>query len=446
MYLGHNKDGKLLRLDANDLLTHGVVLGRTGSGKTGLTIALLEEIASSGASAIVFDPKGDLTNLALSLCSKEEFARWVEPGVDPEEAYLRHGEGLAAFGLGFEHVAWWKSVIDVSIYAPGKVVGGGKAVNVFPTLALPRKDDAMPARVRAARDVGAILQAVNQSDGPYDPALVFMTEAVLTAWRAGYALPVDAWPGVLTKPFETLKTFGGMKLEDFYPKRARTKLARTLIGFRHQADRWLSGERLDISRFCSTPKPQLAVFTMRHLNEEDRLFFTSIMMHRLVDFMFETDASQKLKLLVVLDEARGYLPPHPYNPPTKQPICTLLAQGRAQGLGMLIGTQNPMDLDYKALSNVGTWFVGRLRERDCARDLIGELRNRGVNVEDIQELPQRRFMLLDKRGKHQELNVRWCMNYLRGPLGANELLRLDDLETKIKVKPKKKSFLGRFFS
>jgi hypothetical protein len=216
-----------------------------------------------------------------------------------------------------------------------------------------------------------------------------------------------------------------MKLEEFLPKRRRLRLARTLVGFQHQADRWLAGEELDLHGLVNSPRPEVAVFSMRHLTAEEKFFFTSVMMQRLVEFMFETSSSQKLKLLVVLDEARGYLPSHPYNPPTKQPICTILAQGRAQGLGMLIGTQNPMDLDYKALSNVGTWAVGRLRERDCARDLTTELSERNIEVEDLQELPQRRFLLLDKRGDHNLLDVRWCLNYLRGPLSSQELMQLD---------------------
>ena len=140
--------------------------------------------------------------------------------------------------------------------------------------------------------------------------------------------------------------------------------------------------------------------------------------------MSETGSADYLKLLVCLDEARGYLPPHPYNPPTKEPICTILAQGRAHGIGMLIGTQSPMDLDYKALGNVGTWFVGRLRERDCVRDLAAELSNRGVTPERVSGLQQRRFLLMDKRGKHMELDTRQTFNFLFGPMGPEHIARL----------------------
>jgi hypothetical protein len=422
MFLGFNPTGEPICLESSDLLTHGVILGRTGSGKTGLTVAMIEEATTEGANVVAFDPKGDLTNLALALTSQEEFAEWVEPGDTPEGAHKRHMKGLAVYGLGEQHVEWWRNKVNVKVYAPGKTYGGGTSVNIFPTFEPPRQK---ATRDQAARSVATVLQALQEGDDPYDPALIYLTEAVLVAWEANYALPLDYWAGLLTQPPEYLSEFGGMGIDDFFPKRRRTRLARTVIGFQHQADRWLAGESFDLHKFVSQDRPQVAVFSMRHLSVEDRLFFTSIMMQRLVEFMFETESSQKLKLLAVLDEARGYLPPHPKNPPTKNPICTILAQGRAQGLGMLIGTQNPMDLDYKALSNVGTWAIGRLRERDCARDLASELRDRNIAIEDLADLPQRRFLLLDKAGKHNILNVRWCYNFLRGPLSGQELLGLE---------------------
>jgi len=424
MYLGHNKKNKEITIPAADLLTHGVILGRTGSGKTGLTVALIEEAAAEGASVIVFDPKGDLTNLALSLASRRDFEDWAEG--DAEEAFLAHEEGLESFGLGFANVKLWRKFIDVNVYAPGKTAGGGKQINVFPGFEVPKEHN-NSVKQRAARDVTAVLQAVGLGANTFDPAVVYLTEAVRWSWANNVALPITEWPGVLTSPPDYLKSFGGMKLEDFFPKRDRIKLARALIGFQHQADKWLTGDPLDVSWMADfASKTQIAVLSMRHLSEGDRLFFAGLMMNKIVEYMYETQASKALKLMVVLDEARGYLPPYPANPPTKAPICTLLAQGRAQGIGMVIGTQNPMDLDYKALSNVGSWFIGRLRERDCQRDLLSELNDRGIDIEDVTEMPHRRFLFLDKRGDNSLLNVRWCYNHLRGPMSGPELQRLDN--------------------
>lgn len=419
LYLGTGQGGQKVRLPPTDLLTHGVVLGRTGSGKSGLTIALLEEVAKSGTNALVLDPKGDLTNLALSLSSEDEFAEWAEDF--PDDVRLKHGAGLADSDLSFRDVEQWRDHVAVTIYAPGKISGGGRSVNLFPTFAVPGRT---PSKTAVSREVATVLSSIDGSADPYDPALIYLTEAVLDSWSRGIALPVTEWPGALGEPPEALQSFGGMKLDEFFPKGNRTKLARKLIGFHHQADRWLSGERLDLHNMTSKEKPQIAVFSMRHLAEEDRQFFTALLLSKVVEFMFETDASEHLKLLCVLDEARGYLPPHPYNPPTKGPICTILAQGRAQGIGMLVGTQNPMDLDYKALSNVGTWFVGRLRERDCARDLLTELSSRGIEPEDIADVPQRSFLLLDKRGGHNRFQTRWCLHYLFGPMSGEQLEKL----------------------
>lgn len=419
LYLGTGQGGQKVRLPPTDFLTHGVVLGRTGSGKSGLTIALLEEVAKSGANALVLDPKGDLTNLALSLSSEPEFAEWAEDF--PDEVRLKHGSGLADSDLSFRDVEQWRDHVEVTIYAPGKISGGGKSVNLFPTFAVPGRT---PSKTAVSREVATVLSSIDGSNDPYDPALIFLTEAVMESWSRRVALPVTEWPGVLGDPPEALQSFGGMKLNEFFPKGNRTKLARKLIGFHHQADRWLSGDKLDLHNMTSKEKPQIAVFSMRHLSEEDRQFFAALLLSKVVEFMFETDASEHLKLLCVLDEARGYLPPHPYNPPTKSPICTILAQGRAQGIGMLVGTQNPMDLDYKALSNVGTWFVGRLRERDCARDLLTELSSRGIEPEDVADVPQRSFLLLDKRGGHNRFQTRWCLNYLFGPMSGEQLEKL----------------------
>jgi len=422
MFLGLNADREPVHLDSSDLLTHGVILGRTGSGKSGLTIALIEEAAEDGSSVVVFDPKGDLTNLKLPLVEEREFSEWVEAGDTAGEAYQRMVAGLEEHQLTPEDVRRWRDKVEVRIYAPGKTYGGGRALNVFPDFDLPISGI---SRESASRAVTTVLQAINEAKDPFDPAIIYMTEAVMVAWEADYMLPIYLWPKVLTQPPVYLQDFGGMPVEDFFPKRKRSSLARKLIGFQHHAERWTKGVTLDLNQLVIQEKPQVAVFTMRHLPEEERHFFVSMMMQKLVDFMFQTDASKRLKLLVVLDEARGYLPPHPYNPPTKQPLCTILAQGRAQGIGMLIGTQSPMDLDYKALGNVGTWFVGRLRERDCVRDLAAELRDRDVKMEELQNLPLRRFMFLDKRGGQQLLNTRWCYNFLRGPLNSEELTRFD---------------------
>ena len=212
-------------------------------------------------------------------------------------------------------------------------------------------------RERAASLVASILSKVGQASiGVGDPAEVFLTEVVLDAWRRGKKAGFEEWAASLATPPQFLQKIEGLSLEDFFPKKDRMKVARALVGFKKGAARWLEGAPLNIESLVGGSKPKVSIFTLRHLtDEDDRHFFASLLFGAIRDYMFRAPASGALKLLVVLDEADGYIPPSPKNPSTKKPLCTLLAQGRAQGIGLVIATQNPVSLDYKALSNVNTF-------------------------------------------------------------------------------------------
>lgn len=426
LFLGHSiEDHRAVLLNPDDLVTHGLVVGRTGSGKTGLIHVLIEEAIMSGVNVIAIDPKGDLTNLALSFpgLSAEEFAPWVTEGKSPENEAVRWAEGLRSTGQELSRVADWHNAANVNIYTPG-LARYGASINLLPNLDPPEDDsDNADTRERASHIVSTILSALGiDADPMVDPSYVFLTELLLDSWRNGKALPLDQWSGLLINPPETLQSIDGIHMEDFFSQRERMKLARALIGFRRQAARWLEGQPLDMESFLENDgRPNLSIFTLRHLNAEDRMMFISMFLSCLVDWMYHSPASGHLKALCVLDEASGYLPPHPFNPPTKRPITTLLAQGRAQGLGIIIGTQNPNDLDYKALSNVGTWFLGGLRERDMKRDLDAELEERGVDSSTLLRLPERGFLLLPKDGEATPMKARWSLSYLRGPIDAGML-------------------------
>jgi len=453
MLIGTKNDGTPLTIDPADLTTHGVVLGRTGSGKTGATVATIEEAVLSGASAIIIDPKGDLTNLALAFpgLAAGEFAPWAEDGKDPGEIADRARKELGHLA---PNVQRWKSAADVTIYAPGKTRGGGQSVNVLASFDAPTGNYSEQAlRDRASALVAGVLNAIGHTADPMtDPANVFLTDVMVDAWASGQAAGLDTWSAALNTPPANLKEIDGLSLDDFFPKKKRMQIARSIVGFRRQATKWLDGSPLSIESYVGTGKPKVSVFSLRHLDEGERQFFAGMLLSAIVDYMFRAPASNKLKLLVVLDEARGYLPPYPLNPPTKKPICTLLAQGRAQGIGMLIGTQNPNDMDYKALTNVGTWFLGKLRPRDCARDLKKELSSRNVDTSTLTSIPQRHFLILKKSGEHAVTKIRWAYSFLRGPMSGDELLRLDPSSgpssPNVKVTPKqpeKKAYQPKSF-
>jgi len=448
-----------LTIDASDLTTHAVILGRTGSGKTGATVATIEEAVLSGASAIVIDPKGDLTNLALAFpnLAAGDFAPWTEDDKSPDEVAARARKELGHLA---PNVRRWKDSADVTIFAPGKTRGGGRGVNVLASFDAPKGNySEQGLQNRASALVASILSAIGHTANPMtDPANVFLTDVTIKAWKAGETGGLETWAGILNNPPADLQTIDGLKLDDFFPKKKRMKIARAIIGFRRQAAKWLDGAPLSIESYVGKSKPKVSVFTMRHLDEGERQFFASMLLSSIVDYMYRAPASNKLKLLVVLDEARGYLPPYPLNPPTKKPICSLLAQGRAQGIGVLIGTQNPNDMDYKALTNVGTWFLGKLRPRDCARDLKKELANRDVDQRVLSGILQRHFLILKRNGEHALTRIRWAYSYLRGPMGGDELLKLDpssgsnafQVKAKAvpvakKVRQEPKSFLAAMF-
>lgn len=435
MIIGTTEQNTPVTIDAADLTTHGVILGRTGSGKTGATVVTIEEAVLNGASVIILDPKGDLTNLALAFpkLKANEFAPWTEDDKDPAEIAARARKELSHLA---PNVQRWKDSADVTIYAPGKTRGGGEEVNVLASFDKPTGNYTKQGlRDRASSLVASILSAIGHNADPMtDPANVFLTDATINAWNSGSPAGLETWAAILSNPPEKLKKIDGLKLNDFFSKKNRMKIARSIIGFRRQASKWLNGSPLSINNCIGINKPKVSVFTMRHLDEGERQFFSSMLLSAIVDYMFQAPASSKLKLLVVLDEARGYLPPYPLNPPTKKPICTLLAQGRAQGIGMLIGTQNPNDLDYKALTNVGTWFLGKLRPRDCARDLKKELCDRDVDTVTLSKIPQRHFLILKRSGEHAIAKIRWTYSYLRGPMNGDDLLRLNQTSGVIKAK------------
>ncbi len=433
LFLGHEDAAphERVMVPRDDFLTHAVVLGKTGSGKTGLMHVLLEEVVMQGASAIVIDPKGDLTNLLLAFPDLDEgsLKRWAPSGCAPALEAQRIREGLAASGQALARVGAWASAATFKVYAPGKLRGGGESVNVLPAFGPPEARLSPGAtRARASSVVSPILAAIGvKADPASDQRHVFLTECLLDAWGRGEALPLEAWAEVLAVPPEALEAIDSIAVDDFLPPRARNELARALVGFRRQGGHWLEGAPLDVSAFLAhTPdgRPRVSIFTLRHLDESDRLFFVSVLLAAVVDWMFKAPTSTRLRALLAIDEARGFCPPYPASPATKRPLATLLSQARAQGLGVLLGTQHPVDLDYKALSNVGTWFLGGLRARDLERDLEGELRDRGIPLTALEGLPERCFLTLTRDGGRHALRTRWALSYLRGPIDADELTEL----------------------
>jgi hypothetical protein len=456
-YLGRlfdSKAGKVtakpVEYDPADLTTHAVVTGMTGSGKTGLCIGLLEEAALHGVPAIIIDPKGDLTNLLLHFPDllPQDFQPWIDPeivrraGVTPEkvagEAAEAWRDGLKEWGIDKERILALQNSVQFSIYTPGSDTG--IPVSVLSSLAAPDLDwetNREVLREKISSTVTALLGLVGLND--LDPIRsrehILLSNIFETHWSAGQ--DIDLTELILqtqTPPFANL---GAFPVDTFFPAKDRMELAMVLnnILAAPAFQTWREGESLDVKSLLYTPdgKPRHSIFYLAHLSDGERMFFVTLLLSAVETWMRTQSGSSSLRALLYMDEIYGYLPPTA-NPPSKQPLLRMLKQARAFGLGLLLATQNPVDMDYKALSNTGTWFIGKLQtERDKNRLLDG-LESaaggipRAAMDKLISSLGKRVFVMHNVHEKMPVLiQTRWTMNFLAGPMTRTQIPDLNAL-------------------
>lgn len=436
----------LLLYDSRDLTTHAVCVGMTGSGKTGLCLSLLEEAAIDGVPAIAIDPKGDIGNLLLAFpeLRPADFAPWVDAGeaarkgLSTDEFAKATAEswrkGLADWDQDGERIQRFKDAVDIAIYTPGSSVGRPLSVlSSFTAPSAEQRADANALRERIASTVSGLLGLIGVDADPIKSREHILLSTLLDqAWAAGRDLDLAGLiQGIQKPPFQQV---GVLDLETFYPARERLQLAMALNnlvaapGFAA----WMQGEPLDVQRllFTETGKPRIAIISIAHLSDAERMFTVTLLLSEMVAWMRRQSGTSSLRALLYMDEIFGYFPPSAM-PPSKQPLLTLMKQARAFGLGVVLATQNPVDLDYKGLSNAGTWFIGRLQtERDKARVIEG-LQSAGEGIDKAQldsllaNLTGRVFLM---RNAHEDAPVlfktRWALSYLRGPLTLPEIARL----------------------
>ncbi len=456
LYLGRGVDpatGVLgtepVGLDPADLTTHAVVIGMTGSGKTGLCVDLLEELALQGIPALAVDPKGDLGNLLLTFpdLAPADFEPWLPPGEAERQGLSarRYAErvaekwrsGLAEWGLDGSRIRELRERVDLTIYTPGS--RAGTPVDVLSSFAAPglsweTDEEALLESIRFA--VSALLSLLDvEADPLQSREHILLSHLVETAWRASAPCDVAALiRGLQQPPFQKLGVFD---VEGFYPARERLKLAVSLNGLLAAPGfaTWMEGERLDPASLLWTAdgRPRVAIFYLGHLAEREKLFFTTLLLAAVNVWMRRQGGTGSLRSLVYIDEVVGMIPPYPTNPPTKEILLLLMKQARAFGVGMALTTQNPVDVDYKVLTNAGTWFVGRLQtQQDKDRVLEGLVGQGGAGGASrveldarIGALPQRTFLLYSARGGEPvTFRSRWALSYLRGPLTKEEIARL----------------------
>ena len=429
----HERAGGAIEVDGDDLTTHGVIVGMTGSGKTGLGIVLLEEALLDDVPALIIDPKGDLGNLMLTFpdLAPADFEPWAGDGTTGEEAAKLWADGLAGWGLGSETIAALKTAADVTIYTPGSTAG--IPLNVVGSLEAPDTDDAEVRQEEIEGYVSGLLGLVDVDADPLaSPEHILLSTLIDKAWSEGADLDLATLIGQVQDP--PVRKLGVLELDAFFPAKERTKLATKLNGLAASPAfaAWGMGPSADPARMLRTDdgRPRAAIVSLAHLSDQERQFVVTLLLSKMVTWMRGESGTENLRALIYMDEVFGFVPPTA-EPPSKKPILTILKQARAFGVGMVLSTQNPVDVDYKALSNAGTWMIGRLQtERDKARLLEGmEAVSGEVDLKTldatISSLAKREFILHQTGSSTPSVfTSRWAMSYLRGPLTRDQITAL----------------------
>ncbi len=428
--------------DSKDLVTHGVCVGMTGSGKTGLCIALLEEAAIDNIPSIVIDPKGDMTNLLLNFpnLSEADFLPWINADdaaradKSPEQYAAEQAEiwkkGLQQWGQDGRRILKLAQSADFALYTPGST--SGMPVSVLNSFNCPAaavlEDREATADLISSATTGLLGLAGVAADPVSSREHVLISNIIQHSWKQGHDIDIASLiRSIQSPPFERV---GAFPTDSFFPERERFELALKLNNLLAAPGfgAWLEGEPLDAGRFLHTAegRPRVSIFSIAHLTDAERMFFVTLLLNQTAAWMRSQPGTTSLRALIYMDEVSGYLPPVA-EPPSKKPLMLLFKQARAFGLGVLLATQNPADLDYKALSNAGTWFIGRLQ---TPQDIDRLIKGLGADSEESEEnlrkllgsLGKRVFLMKNIHENALEVfYTRWCLSYLRGPLAPAQI-------------------------
>jgi hypothetical protein len=455
-YLGKDVDKTTMEatealtlLKNKNFTTHAAIIGMTGSGKTGLGVGIIEEAAIDNIPSIVIDPKGDMGDLCLTdpSFSSASFEPWVKDEAKAKEAdvgeYAKKisamwKEGIESSGQNAERVEKFHQV-KKTIYTPGS--SAGVAINIMSSLETP------PAQIMEDSDTFAsylkstttsLLSLVGIDADPLDSKeYILLAQIIIKVWLADEDLSIEGIIAKIINP--SFKKIGVLPLDDFYPQDARFKLATKFNSLLASPSfsLWLKGDSLDIQKllYDENGKAKVAIFSISHLNDEERMFFVTLLLNKYIAWMRRQSGTSALKTLLYMDEIFGFFPPTK-NPPSKEPMLLLLKQARAFGVGVVLSTQNPVDLDYKGLSNIGTWFIGRLQttqDIDRVIDGLGGKVGSSFDKSEIKQLlanlKKRTFFLKSAHLDDIRLfSTRWVMSYLKGPLKRDEISALMQMQ------------------
>lgn len=457
-YLGreYDPDSKQVLVDkpvmykSSHLTTHAVCVGMTGSGKTGLCIDLLEEAALNGLPAVIIDPKGDMGNLLLTFPAlrPEDFEPWVNAD-DAQRAGMTQtqfaaktagdwAKGLAEWDQDSARIQKLRDAAEFAIFTPGSKAG--LPVNVLrsfqaPELSWETEEESLRELISAT--VSALLGLIGvEADPIRSREHILLSNIIEHAWRQGEAVDMARLIGYIQQP--PMKKLGVFDVDTFFPQKDRFGLAMQLnaVVAAPSFQTWMQGIPLDIAQIIRTPqgKPRIAIFSIAHLSDEERMFFVSLLLEQVIAWMRQLPGTTSLRTILYFDEVFGFFPPD-RTPPSKAPLLTLMKTARAFGVGIVLATQNPIDLDYKGLTNAGTWFVGKLQTTYDKQRLLdgmegvtsqsGTLLDRRYLDDMISSLPKRTFVLHNVNNpKPILMTTRWAMSYLCGPLTRSQVQML----------------------
>ncbi|MBP8718781.1 MAG: DUF87 domain-containing protein [Candidatus Atribacteria bacterium] len=453
-YLGKEVDPRTFKITDNlflykskDFTTHAAIIGMTGSGKTGLGIAIIEEATIDRIPSIIIDPKGDMSNLLLAFpdLKPEDFREWIDPveaenkGMEPnayaEEVARNWEAGLKNFQQDKERVSLYKNSADFTIYTPGS--SAGIPLSVLSNFEAPPEDvmndpDTYSAVINST--VTGLLSLINvKVDALTSKEYILIAALFSYFWKKNMNLTLEELIGYITNPpFEKI---GVLSLNSFYPQKERFELAMLLNNILSSPGfaMWLEGERLDIQNllYNEEGKPRVSILSLSHLDYNQQMFFVTLFLNKYISWMRQQTGTPSLRTLLYMDEIFGFFPATS-NPPSKQPMLILLKQARAYGVGVVLATQNPIDLDYKGLANIGSWFLGRLQTRQDREKVVDGMAKNvegAMNKSEIENLlanmKKRTFLL---KSAHLDslplLETRWVLSYLIGPLSVMEIKKL----------------------
>ena len=426
-----------------DLTTHAAIIGMTGSGKTGLGISLLEEAAIDNIPSIIIDPKGDMGNLLLTFPNLQgsDFEPWIEEqdavnnGLSISELALKTAQtwksGIEADFQNQERIQKLKDSADFTIYTPGS--SAGVQISILssfkaPSVEVLEDNELLVSLINST--VSSILSLIDEKDDSSSKEFILISTIFMNSYANQKDLSLEELiTYIVTPPFSKVGIFD---LETFFPQSERLKLALKLntIIANPAFKSWIEGEPLDISNllYDESGKAKVSIFSIAHLNDSQRMFFVSLLLNQMVSWMRRQEGTTSLKALLYMDEIFGYFPPNA-NPPSKQPMLTLLKQARSFGVGIILSTQNPVDIDYKGLANIGTWFIGRLQTKQDKEKVIDGLSSAVEGKIDKSEmenllsnLEKRTFIMKNINEDGIKIfQTRWTLSYLKGPITKEQI-------------------------